>query len=67
MDKKTAKTLHMVALVLVIVGALNWGLIGLLNFNLVNTIFGALPAAEKLIYVLVGASALVVATNMNNK
>ena len=52
------KALHMVTFPLVVIGALNWGLIGLLNFNLVNTIFGSWPGLEKLIYILVGASAV---------
>lgn len=67
MDKKTMRSLHMVAMLLVLVGALNWGLVGLLNLNLVNTIFGSIPAAERLIYVLVGASGLLVAANYGKK
>lgn len=55
MDKKS---LHMVTFLLTVVGALNWGLVGLLNLNLVNTIFGAWPTVEKVVYILVGASAL---------
>ena len=54
-------------MLLVLIGALNWGLVGLLGFNLVNTIFGAMPGAEKLIYILVGASALIVAASYNSK
>lgn len=52
------KTLHMVAFTLAMVGALNWGLVGLLDFNLVNTILGGYAGLEKLVYVLVGASAV---------
>lgn len=52
------KTLHMVAFTLVVVGALNWGLVGLLNFNLVSALLGADSALEKLVYVLVGLSAV---------
>jgi uncharacterized protein len=47
-----------IALVLVIVGGLNWGLVGLFEFNLVEAIFGAIPALERIIYVLVGLAAL---------
>ncbi|MCL4389974.1 MAG: DUF378 domain-containing protein [Patescibacteria group bacterium] len=47
-------TLGMVVVILVIVGALNWGLVGLLNFNLVNWLVGPWPLLEKLVYVLVG-------------
>lgn len=52
------KMLHMVTFTLVIVGALNWGLVGLFQFNLVTTIVGAWPWLERLIYVLVGLSGL---------
>lgn len=51
------KTLHLVTYTLVVVGALNWGLIGLLNFNLVNALLGAWPNIEKLAYLLIGAAA----------
>ena len=52
------KPLHMVTFILVVVGALNWGLVGLLNFNLVNALLGAWPTVEKLVYLLVGVSAV---------
>jgi uncharacterized protein len=42
------------AMVLVIVGALNWGLVGLFGFNLVNALFGGVPTIESIVYVLVG-------------
>lgn len=48
-----------VALVLVIIGALNWGLVGLFGFNLVAALFGEMTAFSKLIYILVGIAALV--------
>lgn len=54
------KALHMVSFTLVIVGAINWGLVGLLDFNLVTAIFGAL-GVEKLVYILVGAAGVVLA------
>jgi len=47
-----------VALVLVIVGGLNWGLIGVLNFDLVATIFGAMTMLSRIVYTLVGISAI---------
>ena len=50
-----------VALVLVIVGGLNWGLVGLFNFDLVATIFGAMSALSVIVYVLVGISAVYLA------
>ena len=61
------KLLHMVAFVLVIVGALNWGLVGLLNFNLVHVLLGASAMLENLVYVLVGLSGLyLAATHMSD-
>lgn len=60
MDKKTKATLHIVAFSLAMVGALNWGLIGLLNFDLVATLLGSWPGLVKLVYILVGASAVYV-------
>ncbi len=44
--------------VLVIVGALNWGLIGILDVNIVNLLLGGSPVVEKFIYILIGASAV---------
>jgi len=52
------KMVHMVAFLLLVVGGLNWGLVGLFKFNLVTAILGGMPALEMLVYVLVGASAL---------
>jgi uncharacterized protein len=53
------KTVHMITYILVIVGALNWGLVGLFDFNLVMTLLGGYPMMEKLVYILVGVSAVV--------
>ncbi len=47
-----------VAYVLVIIGGLNWGLIGLFKFNLVDEIFGVESALSRVIYILVGLSAV---------
>lgn len=48
-----------IAKVLVIVGGLNWGLVGAFDFNLVDAIFGADSAGSTVVYVLVGISALI--------
>lgn len=48
-----------IAKVLLIVGGLNWGLVGLLNFNLVDAIFGAGSVGSKIVYIIVGLAALV--------
>lgn len=50
--------LDWIALVLVIVGGLNWGLVGLFKFDLVAAIFGNLSAVSRVVYTLVGLSAL---------
>ena len=59
------KALHKTAFVLMVIGSLDWGLVGLgnwmgSNWNVVNLIFGSWSWLENLIYVLVGISALVV-------
>ena len=46
------------SMVLVIVGAVNWGLVGLFRFNLVNALFGGVPALESAVYVIVGLAGL---------
>jgi uncharacterized membrane protein YuzA (DUF378 family) len=50
--------LSWIAIALVVIGALNWGLVGLFNFNLVAAIFGALSPVSRIIYVLVAISGL---------
>jgi len=51
-------TLDWIVLILVIIGALNWGLIGLFEFNLVSAIFGEMTAISRVVYTLVGLSGL---------
>jgi len=53
--------LGLIALILVIIGGLNWGLVGFFNFNLVTALFGASSMLTKIVYDLVGLSALYVA------
>jgi uncharacterized membrane protein YuzA (DUF378 family) len=48
----------MVTFILIAVGALNWGLIGVANINLVNMLLGTMPTLERLVYILVGAAAV---------
>ena len=61
------KTLHMVAYVLLWVGGLNWGLVGLLDLNLVTMVFGDWPMLVQLVYILVGLSAVYsLATHMGD-
>lgn len=47
-----------IALILLIIGGLNWGLVGLLNVDLVASIFGTGTPAARIVYVLVGLAAL---------
>lgn len=51
------KTLNVISLILVIIGGLNWGLVGLFGFDLVATIFGVESLLSRLVYILVGVSA----------
>ena len=52
------KVIDKIALLLIVIGAINWGLIGLFGFNLVDTIFGTMSAFSRIIYSLVGISGL---------
>ncbi len=54
----STRTLGVAALVLTIIGALNWLLVGLFNFNLVSAIFGEFSPVSRILYVLVGISGL---------
>jgi len=55
-EKKSS--LDWIALVLVIIGGLNWGLVGLLNVDLVQLVLGSIPILAKIVYILVGVAAL---------
>ncbi|MBI4598943.1 DUF378 domain-containing protein [Candidatus Uhrbacteria bacterium] len=59
--------LCMVAYWLVIIGGLNWGLVGLFKWNLVNAIFGSVSWLESLIYILVGVSAIIMVAGKSCK
>jgi len=52
------RIINIVTLVLLIVGGLNWGLVGLFGFDLVAAIFGEMSALSRIVYTLVGLSAL---------
>lgn len=59
------KTIQIIGLLLVIIGAINWGLIGLFDFNLVALIFGGAESMlTKVIYILVGISGLLSIKNL---
>lgn len=52
------RTLDIIALVLVIIGAINWGLIGFFQFDLVAALFGSMSAVSRVVYALVGIAGL---------
>ena len=55
---KKLSTVDWIVLILVIVGGLNWGLIGVFDFDLVASIFGDMSALSRIVYDLVGLSAV---------
>ena len=52
------KTIDVIAEILLLIGGLNWGLVGIFNFDLVAAIFGDLSIISRIIYILVAVSAL---------
>ncbi|HEX6533884.1 MAG TPA: DUF378 domain-containing protein [Gemmatimonadaceae bacterium] len=52
------KTLDVLAAALLVVGGLNWGLVGALRFDLVAALFGEMSPASRIVYVLVGLAAV---------
>ncbi len=52
------KVIDKIALVLIIIGAINWGLIAIFNFDLVAAIFGDMSIISRIVYGLVGVSGL---------
>jgi len=55
---KKLSTVDWIVLILVIIGGLNWGLIGVFDFDLVASIFGDMSALSRIVYDLVGLSAV---------
>ncbi len=53
------ETLQKICLAITIVGAVNWGLIGLLEFDLVASLFGEMTVLTRLVYSLVGIAGLI--------
>ncbi|MGL5381133.1 DUF378 domain-containing protein [Clostridium sp.] len=52
------KILDSIALILIVLGAVNWGLVGFFEFNLVDTIFGTMSAFSRIIYAVIGVAGL---------
>jgi len=64
------KVVDWIALVLVIVGGLNWALVGILKFDLVAWIFGDMSVVSRVVYILVGVAAVymvIIATKLGKK
>jgi uncharacterized membrane protein YuzA (DUF378 family) len=61
------KALDLITKILLIVGGLNWGLVGAAKFDLVATIFGAGSVLANIVYIVVGVSALFQAANLATK
>ncbi len=53
------KILYNIALTLVVIGCLNWLLVGLFGFDLVATLFGAMSILSRIVYILVGICGLI--------
>ncbi|MDO8632942.1 MAG: DUF378 domain-containing protein [Candidatus Wildermuthbacteria bacterium] len=58
------KLIGPIALLLVVVGALNWGLVGFLGMDLVAKIFGDMTSITKIVYIVVGLAGVYVAVTM---
>ena len=58
MSKDKGSALGTIVWLLIIIGALNWGLVGFFQFNLVDVIFHAVPMVSRVVYAVVGLCAL---------
>jgi uncharacterized membrane protein YuzA (DUF378 family) len=52
------RSIDVIAAILLVVGGINWGLIGLFNFDLIQALFGSAPIFIKSVYTLVGVAAV---------
>ncbi|MDD5341136.1 MAG: DUF378 domain-containing protein [Patescibacteria group bacterium] len=55
---KKLNVLDIIALILVEIGGINWGLVGLFKFDLVQWLFGTMPTLAMIVYILIGLSGL---------
>ncbi len=55
---KNSHNLELIAMVLLVIGGLNWGLFGLFRFDIISAVFGEMTALSRIIYVLIGLSAV---------
>jgi hypothetical protein len=58
MNKNALSAATWVAIVLAVIGAVNWGLVGLFDFNLVSALFGPMSTLSRIVYVIVGLAGL---------
>ncbi|MDZ4227615.1 MAG: DUF378 domain-containing protein [Candidatus Levybacteria bacterium] len=61
------KGLQQIANILVIVGAINWGLVAIFQLNIVTVIFGSMAGLESIIYILIGLSGVLMLANLGKK
>ena len=52
--EETMKTIDVITLFLIVVGALNWGLMGIFSFDLFATVFGPMTVMTRIVYALIG-------------
>jgi len=57
-DISLMKTMDIIAAAFLFVGGINWGLVGLFGFDLIASIFGSMSASSRIVYILVGISAI---------
>ena len=58
------KTLHIIAFILLIIGRINWLLIGIFGYNLVDTVFVHVKLLTHIVYIIIGAAAVYVLFNL---
>lgn len=61
---KKFNTLDWIAIVLLVIGGINWGLVGLLDIDVVAVIFGDMSVVSRIVYILVGLSAIYILVNV---
>jgi hypothetical protein len=57
---KKLNSFDWIAVILLVIGGLNWGLVGIFGFDLVATLFGEMSTLSRVVYVVVGISAIYV-------
>lgn len=67
MGKKKMDTLSWVATILVLIGGINWGLIGFFKFNIVEALFGTWAMGIRIVYGIVGVATLIAVYRLFSK